>query len=760
MNLPHELSLVIQRSHSLTTILDSAVQIVARHMGTDVCSIYLLDPVRRRLRLMATQGLDKGALGKVSLALGEGLTGLAVAEMRSLAVEDASSHPGFRYFPETHEELYQSFLAVPLAIRNRPVGAIVVQTRERRKYSEEEIQTLTAIAAQLVGMVENARLIEALDRGEEGSAFLAEVRRWQTPSTAIEAAPAVDVEREGIPISPGIAIGEAVFRGSIDFEQELSEVSVRSVEEEKRRLVDALEKTRSDILSIQKAAEKEADEEHALIFSSHLLLLNDPVLHQRVEQAIEGGRSAAAAVHGALTEYENRLLRVADPYIRERVEDIRDLDSRILSYLLSSGPQGTRLADRVVVTRGLPPSLVVELKAEGALGLITEYGGATSHGALLARSMRIPVVTGILGLFEAINSGDRLVVDGTAGRVVVNPSAESLARYREQAALVEHRRTESLRFRHLPAQTADGREVQILANIAVAADLAAALEYGAHGVGLYRTEFPFLIREDFPTREEQVRIYSRAYEYFPQGPINFRILDLGADKFLLNSGVMTERNPFSGYRSIRVLLDHPHVLKDQVQAFALAAAEKPLSILIPLVSSLDELRRVKRLIAEALASLSVDGVQRDPEIGIMVELPATVEIASYLAKEVDYLSIGTNDLIQYALAVDRESSRLSAWSDPYHPAILRMVRRTVLAAHAEGRKVSVCGEMASDGQLALVLLAMGVDSLSVTPSAIAELKQALASRVVAPLASEVDSILGLADARSIRRRVEELVYPL
>jgi phosphotransferase system enzyme I (PtsP) len=754
MNIPHALSLVIQRSHSLPDILDKAVQIVAKEMGMDVCSIYLLDPHDHRLRLMATHGLEKSAIGKVHLALGEGLTGRVVAEMRSLAVEDASSHPGYRYFPETKEERFQSFLGVPMAIRNRPVGAIVVQTLEKRAYSEEEVQMLATIAAQLVGVVENARLIDALDRGEEGSRYLREVRQWQMPPKPSREQPRVDIVLDGSPASPGIAIGDAVLRGSHDLSLDDNDQPFQGAEAEKARVRDALEKTSNDILKIQKAAEQEADEEHALIFSSHLLLLNDPVLQDRIDKAIAGGVTAPVAVHTALEEFGKRLQNVADSYIQERVEDIHDLRSRILGHLLSKGKQPPRVSDRIVVTRGLPPSLVVELKAEGARGLVTEAGGVTSHGALLARSMGIPAVTGVRDIVSRCKSGDRLIVDGFRGKLILNPSPQALEEHSARLRRGEQRRTEHLKFRDLPGRTADGVTVPLMANIAVAADLKVARENAADGVGLYRTEFPFIIREHFPTREEQVRIYAKAYSYFPDGPINFRILDLGGDKFLPSSSMSMDRDPFRGYRSIRVLFDYPHVLRDQVQAFSLAAGKRPLSILIPMVSSMDELRRVKKMIAEAIEALPGREVQRQPRIGVMIELPAAVEIAATLAREVDYLSVGTNDLIQYALVIDRENSRIASVEDPFHPAILSMIRRTVLAGHSVGKPVSVCGEMANKRLLALALVAIGVDALSITPGAIPELKRALAGAEVKPLVERVESFLTLPDASSVERELK------
>jgi phosphoenolpyruvate-protein phosphotransferase len=389
---------------------------------------------------------------------------------------------------------------------------------------------------------------------------------------------------------------------------------------------------------------------------------------------------------------------------------------------------------------------VVEIKSRGAQGLVTEVGGATSHGVLLARAMGIPVVTGIAELLAQLRPNDSLIVDGTAGLVVVNPTAATSRRYADERQRYEQLRSEHAKYRDVLAATADGVRVPLSANIAIAAELAVARENGAEGIGLYRTEFPFIIRDAFPTREEQVRIYAKAYESFPHGPICFRLLDLSGDKFVTSAAISAARSAFHGYRSIRVLFDHPDVLREQVQAFGIAAAGRSLRILIPMVSSMEELRRARYMIDAALAALS-PSVRA--EIGAMIEVPAAVELALEIAQEVDFLSIGTNDLMQYTLVVDREDSRMARAYDPYHPAILRMVARVIAAAREAGKKVAVCGEIAVRPDLALAMVALGIDSLSVAPMAIPELKLALARRRLAPMKQAIAGILRLSEAAAV-----------
>jgi phosphotransferase system enzyme I (PtsP) len=486
------------------------------------------------------------------------------------------------------------------------MGALVVESTDQRGFSPEQMAELATVGAQLVGIIEIARIIEALDRGEPPAPHSA----TRSSSREVE-----DGERilRGVGASPGVAIGAIVFRGTYHPDLSARELPAGDVETERARVRTAFEKAHNDLLRVQTAAAREIDEEHALIFASHLLLLNDPMLRGRIDQEVARGASAPRAIDVALGEFETRLRLVPDPYMQERSDDVDDLRSRLLDHVLDSAPRA-RFGERIVLTSRIPPSLVVELKTEGAIGLVTESGGATSHGVLLARASGIPTVTGIADMLRSVRPGDRLVVDGTAGVVVVRPTESTVTRYEEERRRAEHARTEHARLRDVLARTADGERVILYANVGVASDLTVARDNGAEGIGLYRTEFPFIVRAAFPTLREQIGIYSKAYELFPRGPINFRLLDLGGDKFVPGGSVATARNAFHGYRSIRVLLDHPDVLRDQVRALALAAADRPLRILIPMVTSIEDLRRIRTIIDHALAGIEEPRAQREPEI--------------------------------------------------------------------------------------------------------------------------------------------------
>ena len=759
MNIPHQLARIIRQSRSLSEMLDSTVALVAREMGTDVCSIYLLDPADHRLRLAATHGLDRAGVGKVVLALGEGITGTVVSEMRAIAVEDASSHPGYQYFPETREERYHAYLGVPLAMRNRPVGAIVVQSKDQRNFTTAENQTLHTISAQLVGVVENARLIQALDQPDRGAVYLEEVRAWNQRAEGDLDLTRGELVLEGNPASPGLALGRAVFRGTYDLRHVAHENdrTEHSAEEEIERVKRAIANTRQDILRTQKAASDATDEEHALIFTSHLLLVNDPTVLARLEEAIRGGLRAPSAVERVFHEIEEQLAGVTDVYLQERVEDIRDLRSRLLWQLLERTQPDEQLRNKIVVVQGIPPSLVVEMKVQGALGLITERGGLSSHGALLARSMGIPAVTGIRGLVHRIRSADEVLIDGSRGHVILRPSSRTRSQYLERAAEIASARIELIRNRKKPAKSKDGVEVTLLANIGVSSEIKQAQHFGAEGIGLYRTEFPFLLREDFPTREEQVRIYRRACLAFPEGTVLFRVLDLGGDKFHPRIVRPDESNPALGYRSLRMILDQPRLLQEQVQAFIIASEGRPVQILLPMVSSLDELTRARALVDQARSAMESELGPIELQLGAMIENPAAVEIATELAEEADFFSIGSNDLIQFVLAVDRENARVARYADPFHPAVLRMIYRSIQGVKAREKPIGFCGQIATMPEIAIVLAAMGVDSLSLTPNSIPEVKEAIRQSEILNLRAELPDILALGHGEQIRKRLATFV---
>jgi phosphotransferase system enzyme I (PtsP) len=706
-------------------MLRSAAQAIATDLGADQCRIYW----RRYKAPLTLRASYPEPLDIAAAAEAERLANAAISEVNLLATDAPDGHR----------------LAIPLVSRSRPSGALVVERcSSGQPFRQGELDRLSAIASQLVDLVEGADFLEVLAQLDTPPPLSA---------TLGEGAPGERI-LEGAAASPGVAIGIAVFRHA--FPSKLVPRHVGSGDErvERERLRDAFEKTQQDLLRMQSAAASELGEEHALIFGAHLLLLHDSMLLSIIELGLKDGLAVAVAVDDAFQQIGQRLRAVPDPYIQERIEDVEDLHSRVLGHLLEVQTAVVRHA-HVVVSPRTSPSVIMELKAQGALGVASEFGGTTSHGVLLARALGVPAVTGVPDLLRQVTNGDALIIDGDEGRIILRPSAETLEDYRRRALAREQERSSAAAFSERPAQTADGLSFKLLANVALGVDLDVARENGASGVGLYRTEFAFIARDGLPSRDEQVRIYTRAYQAFPEGPISFRILDLAGDKFLAFAGLGVERSPFHGYRSIRVLFDHPHILRTQVQAFALAAGQRPLRILIPMVSSIEELRRVKELVQQALGELPSAAAQRTPSFGAMIEVPAAVEIAADLAREVDFFSIGTNDLIQYTLVVDREDSRHASPRDAFHPAILRMIRRVVISAHQAQREVSVCGEAAARAEFAVALLALGVDALSVSPRLIPELKQRLARVRIEAVVANIDSVLASSQTSELERKLRQ-----
>jgi phosphotransferase system, enzyme I, PtsP len=728
MDLHARLVAVVDEAESASHALIAATRIIAEAVAADACTIF----VRRK-----NGGFDVGAhFG----AQADPATSDAAQALAAKALDDVR--------PYRSEACNAAVVAVPVAALNHGIGAIVARRALAFPFTTEEVMRLSGLASQMVEPIETARWIKAIEHpGAE--AWRAEDASESPPSTG---------ERmlRGIAASPGIAIGAAVFRNTFPRALVRREKTRPESLPTGARLRDALQKTRNDLVRLQSEAASEVGEEHGLIFGAHLLLLNDHVLTDLVAQNIAAGHPAPVAIDDAFDEIVRRLRDVHDPYIEERVEDVEDVRSRILGHLIGVERQGD-LDTRIVVSARTTPSLIVELKARGAVGVASELGGSTSHGALIARALGVPAVTGVKQLTDEISAGDPVIVDGDEGLVIIRPTAETRAEYERRGQAVERRRTEFLRYRDEPARTADGMRFQLQANIALGSDLEIARDNRADGIGLYRTEFPFIVRDALPSIEEQTRIYTKAYEAFPAAPVTLRLLDLAGDKFLPSGALGVARDAFHGYRSIRVLFDHPHVLRDQVQAFAMAAAGRQLRILIPLVTSLEDVVRIKGLVEASLAQSPGARALESLSYGAMIETPAAVEMIEELASEVDFFSIGTNDLAQYSLVADREDPRMTSWSDAYHPAILRMIRRLTLRAHGKGRPVTVCGEMAARADLAIALLAFGVDALSVTPRIIPELKQALAQVAVEPLRARVDDLLAISTAGAVKSALQAYI---
>lgn len=696
----------VNSAKDLTSALGIIVQRIKEAMGSQVCSVYLLDPETGRFVLMATDGLNKRSIGRVSMAPSEGLVGLVGTREEPLNLEDAASHPRYRYFAETGEERYASFLGAPIIHHRRVMGVLVVQQKERRQFDEGEEAFLVTMSAQLAGVIAHAEAtgtIRGLGRQGKG---ISEARFV------------------GVPGSPGAAVGTAlVVLPPADLEV-VPDRHVTDIDAELARFQQALEGVRADMRLLSSKLETQLRPEERALFDVYLMMLDDASLAGEVTKIIKGGQWAQGALRQVVTEHVKRFELMDDAYLRERASDIRDIGRRLLSQLQQAHQTALTYPDNtILVSEELSPTMLGEVPEGKLVGLVSVLGSSNSHVAILARAMGIPTVMGAVDLPYSKIDGIDLIVDGYHGEIFTNPS-ELLRRQYGDMVEEERQLNRGLdALRALPCETLDGHRMPLWVNTGLLADVARAQERGAEGVGLYRTEVPFMTRERFPSEKEQLAIYREQLAAFHPQPVTMRTLDVGGDK-ALSYFPIKEENPFLGWRGIRVTLDHPEIFLVQVRAM-LKASEgyDNLRILLPMISGTHELEEALHLIHRAWGEVRDEGVDIPmPPVGMMVEIPAAVYQIRELASQVDFVSVGSNDLTQYLLAVDRNNPRVADLYDFLHPAVLHALRLVVQGAHAEGKPVSICGEMAGDPAAAVLLMAMGFDSLSMNATNLPKVK--------------------------------------
>ena len=734
----------VSAAPDLDSVLDLIVRRIQRAMRTQMCSVYLFNAKKQRYILMATQGLNQDAVGSVSLSASEGIVGLVGQRAEPINLEDAAKHPAFIYLQGTGEERFHSFLGVPIIHQRDVLGVLVVQQKERRRFDENEEAFLVTVSAQLAGVIAHA----------EATGSIQEVSGNRSAS--------IESRFEGVSAASGVAIGPAVVMAPPADLNAVPDKPASDIEAEIQLFVRALELVRHDIRVVGRTLSKRLRSEEQALFDVYLRMLDDNALAGEVVEKINQGNWAQGALRDVVKAHIREFDAMEDPYLRERATDIRDLGRRVLAYMQEAAPKQIEYPENtILVADELTPAMLGEVPTEKLAGLVSVHGSGNSHAAILARSLGIPTAMGVLDLPYTQIEARTLILDGYSGRVYVNPSEEILQVYRE---IVREDRVIAAgleQLRNKPAETSDGFRMPLWANTGLDIDVARALERGAEGIGLYRTEIPFMIRDFFPSEQEQLLTYRSQLEAFAPRPVTMRTLDIGGDKALPYFPIK-EENPFLGWRGIRVTLDHPEIFLVQVRAM-LRASEGlgNLRIMLPMVTSVHEVDEANRMIDRAVKELREEGhITERPPVGVMVEVPAAVYQVRRFARRVDFISVGSNDLTQYLLAVDRNNPRVAGLYAPYHPSVLRALEYIADEAHKENVQVSICGEMASDPCGAILLMAMGYDVLSMNSTNIPRVKSAIRGISHVRALALLSQVRGMDDAEEIHMLLRNTLHEL
>lgn len=722
-------------ARNLEQALTIIVQRIKQIIDADVCSVYLADSNNEHYVLMATEGLQPEAVGQVRLEAGEGLVGLLAKRAEPLNLDDAPSDPRYRYFPISGEEQFHAFLGVPIIHHRDVVGVLVVQRHAKKHFDEDSETLLITMAAQLAGAIAHAEvsgdlagLDSTFESGDSSRVLL------------------------GQPGAPGIAIGKISVMYPFADIRAIPNRQVENVTAEIISFNAAINAVKKDMKNLGSRLHDKLPAEERALFDVYSLMLDSESFTGVTRSRIEAGNWAPGALRETIEEHEEVFNQMEDAYLRERVEDIRDLGRRVLMYLQQDKQEVREFPpNTVLVGEEITASMLAEVPSKNLRGVISVRGSRTSHVAILARALGIPAVMGATDLPVGRIDGVDVIADGYSGRVYIKPPEGVRKEYErlgdEEAALTE----ELLALKDLPSETQDGQHVALYVNTGLLSDLTPTRQSGAEGIGLYRTEFPFMVRQRFPGETEQHEIYRQVLEAFAPRPVVLRTLDVGGDKALPYFPIQ-EDNPFLGWRGIRITLDHPEIFLVQVRAMMRASVGlNNLNILLPMISDVSELHDALALIHQSYGELLEDGIDVVmPKVGVMIEVPSAVYQAGSLSRRVDFLSIGTNDLTQYLLAVDRNNARVAELYDSLHPAVIRAMLQVVESARVHNKPVSVCGEMAGDPAAVILLVGMGIHSLSMNASSLARVKWVVRNMTQDRAMEILSEVLMMEDVHNIR----------
>jgi phosphotransferase system enzyme I (PtsP) len=733
----------VDAAASLHEALEVMVQLVAKAMDSEVCSVYLLDERNQRYVLMASKGLKNESVGIVSLSTNEGLVGLVGQREEIVNLEDAASHPRFHYLPETGEELYKSFLGVPIMYRRKVMGVMVVQTLELRAYSEAAESFLVTLCAQLSGAIAHAHAVGQVDV-------------FRKPSTEKSSK-----MFQGISGAGGIAIGRAVvFYPPAD----LSAVPDRQAEdisEELTMVQEAIVAVREDIREIDAKMQDSLMSEERALFSVYLRMLDDAALPAEIKAQIRAGNWAQGAVRKVIDAHTAHFAQMDDEYLRERASDIRDLGRRILARLQADDQDAREINEQsILIGEEITTAALVELPIANIAAIVTSEGAANSHMVIVARALGIPTVVGVTELPITSLDDAEMIVDAHQGRIFVHPIRRLRQRYKEIQKEEAQVAKDLKNYENKDTVTPDGHPVTLYVNTGLMIDVVRGVQLGAQGVGLYRSEIPFMLRERFPGEEEQRLIYRQQLSHFANKPVVMRTLDIGADKDLPYFSIK-EENSALGWRGIRFTLDHPEIFSSQIRAMLKASVGlNNLHILLPMVTSLNEVEEALYLLHRSLAEVQEEEQVKiaKPKVGIMIEVPSILLQMRDMAEMVDFFSVGSNDLTQYLLAVDRNNPRVAALYSHYHPAVLRALDYLVKQCKALNKPISICGEMAGDPTTAILLMAMGFDVLSMSSSNILKVRKTLSNVPLVDAQKLLQQVLNMDNQLVVKSWLEHYMH--
>ncbi len=679
--------------------LDKIVVLIAANMVAEVCSTYVLRH-DGHLELYATEGLNREAVHQTVLSAHEGLVGLVASEASPLNLSDAQSHPAFSYRPETGEEIYHSFLGVPILRSGNTLGVLVVQNRAKRNYVEEEVEALQTTAMVLAEMIASGELSALATPGAEPAARHA-------------------IHLTGAILSEGIALGHVVLH---EPRVVITNYIAEDVQKEVKRLDNALNTLRADLDSLFERGDVADGGEHRDVLEAYRMFANDHGWSHRLHEAVGTGLTAEAAVERVQSDTRARMLRSTDPYLRERLHDLEDLGYRLMRQLMGRdhAPSREQLPDNaILVARNMGPAALLDYDRKRLRGLVLEEGTTNSHVAIVARALGIPAVGEVANAVGIADPNDAVIVDATSGSIHFRPSAEVEAAYAERVRLRARRQAQYRALRDRPCVTKDGQHVELMLNAGLVVDLPHIEDTGSAGIGLFRTELQFMVGNALPRANEQLALYRAVLDAAGEKPVTFRTLDIGGDKALPYLETVVEENPALGWRAIRLGLDRPGLLRSQVRALLRAAGGRALRIMFPMISVVEEFDQAKSVVERELTYLRQHGhtLPERVDVGTMVEVPALLFQLDELLKRADFLSVGSNDLFQFLFAVDRGNSKVSERFDTLAAPVLRALRSIVQKGNAAGKSVSLCGEMASQPLGALALLSLGYRSLSLSPTA-------------------------------------------